>query len=184
MFKRLTLAVILSAALASAQRGGGGGGGGMGEGGGGAEGGFGGGGGGGGGMRMAPKPTKLEMFADKLKLSKEQRDDLVKFLTTGREEAAPIRQQMEKARIDITIAITEGKNDEAKKLLDTYATLAAKMIDVEAKVFAQVVATLKPNQTSKAGQTFEYLAGFFDPAGGGRGMGRGGNRGGSGGGRK
>ena len=184
MFRRLSVSLILVAAMAMAQRGGGGGGG-MGEGGG--EGGMGGGGGmggmggGGGMMRVAPK-TKLELFAEKLKLSKEQSDELVKILAAGREEATPIRGQMESGRVAITNAMLKGNPDDTKKFVEAYGNLAGQMAGVEAKVFAKVFEILKPNQQSKAGQAFPYLAGIYDPAGGrgGAGRGMGGNRGGGG----
>ena len=179
MFARLLLAVMLAASLASAQRGGGGdegfggGGGGMdgmGRGAGGGTGGM-----GGGGMPRVVRPSKLEMFADKLKLTKDQKEELLKILSAGREEAMPLRQPIEQERVNITESILNGKADVLKKSLDNYAVLMAQMASVEAKAFAKVLSTLKPNQASKSAQAFELLGGTFDPPS--RGMGRGGQRG-------
>jgi len=175
MFGRLLLATILAAAMASAQRGGGGGGeeGGAGDGMGG-RGGMGGGMGGGGGMPRMARPSKLEMFADKLKLNKDQKEELIKILSAGREEATPLRQPIEQERINVTESILKGNADLLKKSLDNYAVLMAQMAGVEAKAFAKVLATLKPNQQPKSAQAFELLAGTFDPPASGRGgMGRG-----------
>jgi uncharacterized membrane protein len=178
MFIRLLLSAILATGLASAQRGGGGE---DGIGGGGMEGGMGrgmgggmGGMGGGGGMSRMVRPSKLEMFADKLKLSKEQKEELLKVLSAGREEAMPLRQPIEQERVNITESILNGKADTLKKSLDNYAALMAQMAGVEAKAFAKVLATLKPNQQSKSAQAFELLAGTFDPPASRSGMGRGG----------
>jgi len=183
MFARLLLAAILTAGLASAQRGGGAGGGMGGEEGGGGGGGMGGMGGGtggmggGGGMTRVVRPSKLEMFADKLKLSKEQKEELIKILSAGREEATLLRQPIDQERVNITESILNGKADVLKKSMDNYAALMGQMAGVEAKAFAKVLATLKPNQQSKSAQVFELLAGVFDPPSSSRGgMGRSGQR--------
>src|SRR5689334_7012605 len=172
MLGRLLLAVLFAAALASAQRGGGGGEEGGAEGGMGRGGGMGGGMGGmggGGGMTRMVRPSKLEMFAEKLKLSREQKEDLLKILAAGREEATPLRQPIEQERINITESILKGNTDMLKKSMDNYSALMAQMAGVEAKAFAKVMATLKPNQQSKSAQAFELLAGTFDPPASGRG---------------
>ena len=182
MFGRLLLAAMVTTGLLSGQRGGGGdgeegGGSGMAGMGRGMGGGMSGGMGGGGGMSRVVRPSKLELFAEKLKLSKEQKDELIKILSAGREEATPLRQPIEQERIIIT-EFLNGKADVLKKSLESYAALMAQMAGVEAKAFAKVLATLKPNQQSKSAQAFELLAGTFDPPSSGRGgMGRGGQRG-------
>jgi hypothetical protein len=172
MFLRVLFTAVLAAGLALAQRGGGGGGGGMGDDMGGGMGGGGGRGmdGMGGGMGMRPqRQSKFEQFVEKLKLSKEQGEEVQKAFSAAQEEAAPIRSQMDQGRVTIAGALIEGKSaDDVKKMQDAYAALCAKMAAVEAKAFAKVYATLKPNQQSKAPAAFELMAGMFErPAGGG-----------------
>ena len=160
MFARLLLTAVLAATLVSAQ--GKKGGGGM-----------------GGGSGMSPgmgaqRPSKFEQFADKLKLTKEQTQDVVGMLRAAMEQSAQLRDQMDKGRVAIAGAMIEGKgSDDLKKLQDDYTSLAAQMTDIEAKTFGKIYESLKPNQQSKAGQAFELLVAVLEPAGGGRSGGRG-----------
>jgi len=122
----------------------------------------------------AQRPGKLEQFADKLKLTKEQKQDVQTMLSAAMEQSAPLRDQMDKGRVAIAGAMIEGKSgDDLKKLLDDYTSLAAQMTDIEAKTFGKVYESLKPNQQSKAGQAFELLVAVLEPVGGGRSGGRG-----------
>jgi Spy/CpxP family protein refolding chaperone len=179
MLARLLLTAILATTLASAQRGGGGGGGGMeGEGGGGGMRGEGGMGMGGGAPRVQ-RQSKLDMIADKLKLSKDQKEQLQTILQAGMEQAMPVAEQITKGREVIAGAIIGGKSDDdIKKMMEQYAGLAAQMTAVETEAFTKVYALLKPNQQSKAPAAFELMAGIFSGAGGGRGRGQGQGRGG------
>jgi hypothetical protein len=60
-----------------------------------------------------------------------------------------------------------ASTDDLKKTMDAYASVAAQVTGVEAKAFAKVCATLKPNQQGKAASAFELMAGMFNaPAGG------------------
>ena len=166
MFGRLLLAALLAAAMAYAQRGGG-----RGSGMGGDE---------SGGMSMmrVQQPTKAQLLADKLKLDKEQKQELQNILMAAVEEAGPLRTQIGNARVQLAGAIIEGKGDEAvKQAQGAYSALAAQMTGVEAKAFAKIYAMLKPNQQAKAAQGFEVMAGIFQPSGRGRGEGRGEGRG-------
>lgn len=182
MLARWLPAAILAATLASAQRGGGGGmEGGM-EGGGGARGG---GPGGEGGMGMAggtprvQRQSKLDTIADKLKLNKEQKQQVETIFQAAMEEARPVAEQIAKAREAIASAMIDGKSgDDAGKMLTQYAILAGQMTSIETKAFGKVYALLKPNQQSKAPAAFELMAGMFggQGTGGGRGRGRDGDR--------
>ena len=174
MFNRLLLAVILAVPLALAQEEGGGmGGGGMGGGGGR------GGGAGGDGLnvptiRPQQRQSPLEQFGEKLKLSKEQREQTSTILNAAFEESMSLRTELDKGRVSIASAMISGKGgDELKKMLDQYAVLESQMTAIEAKAFAKILATLKPNQLSHAGQSFELLGQVFErpqrqPGGGGR----------------
>ena len=191
MYLRIMLTAVLAVGLASAQRGGGGSGMGAGTG---DEGGMGGGGGaggmggmGGGGMPggMPRKQTKADMLLDKLKLSKEQKEDVVTILNAANEKAAPIREQLAKGRAMMANMITsKAPEADLKKLMGDYTTVAAMMTNIEAEAFGKIYAILKPNQQAKAPQAFELMAGMFNAAPPGPGRGRGGQGRGEGGGRQ
>jgi hypothetical protein len=175
MFGRLLLVAVLATCCSYAQEEGGGGGGG----GGGRGGGGGGDMGGGSGMAMARRMTKLEQFADKLKINnKDQGPEVEKILTAAVQEANPVRLQVERGRAALTEVLINNKgDDEFKKVQEAYTGLVVQLTQIEAKAFGQVLAILKDNQKGKAGQAFEFLDGYFDEAqstGGRGGPGRGG----------
>lgn len=176
MVLRWFLLAALAAGLASAQRGMTGGD--MGGEGGGGRGGEGMGGGMPGGMR---RQTKEELLMERLKLSKDQKEEAAKILSAAREKAAPVRDQMNRGRGIIAAAMAEKRDDDVKKLMVDYTTVSAQMMSIETEAFAKLYALLKPNQQAKAPQAFEMMAGMF--AGGGmqggqrRGQGQGGDRG-------
>jgi hypothetical protein len=79
---------------------------------------------------------------------------------------------MDSARVRIAGAFIEGKgDDEVNSALATYAAAAARMTTLEAKVFAEIYATLSPKQQARADQGFEVISGIFNiqPGGSGRG---------------
>ncbi len=168
MLGRLALAAVLAATLASAQRGGGGRGGGMG---GDDMGGF------GGGMRPQRR-SKMQQFSDKLKLNKEQIEQVNTVLHDALEKAGPLSAQLENSRAQIAGAMIDGKSqDDITKLMDAHTALESQMDTIEADAFGKIFAMLKPNQQSKAGEAFELMTGVFDrvaaqQGGAGRGRGR------------
>ena len=162
MLVRVLVVGAVAAGLAMAQRGGGGGRGGMGS-------------GDDMGMRMSmPRQTKADVIADKLKLNKEQKDELLQILSAGAEESAPLRSQLNNARVQLAGVLIEAKADtEVRKAQDAVADISAQLTGVEVKAFAKIYAMLKPNQQPKAPQAFELMAGMFSRAGSGPGgMGR------------
>jgi len=178
MLVRLFLTAALAVGLASAQRGATGGG----------EGPMGGGEGigmsAGGGMGGMPggmrRQSKEELFFDKLKLNKDQKEEAAKIMSAAREKAAPVRDQLSKGRQLIAGLIMQKRDDDVKKLMGDYAIVAAQMTAIETEAFSRIYAQLKPNQQSKAPQAFEMMAGIFagggmpgGGAGGGRGRGQG-----------
>jgi hypothetical protein len=132
----------------------------------------------GGGMPQARRQSKQEMLMDKLKLSKEQKEEAANILSAAMEKAAPLRDQLNKGRMVIANTITsKGSEEDLKKLLGDYTTVSALMTGIEAEAFGKLYALLKPNQQSKAPQAFELMAGMFaggGTSGGGAGRGRGG----------
>jgi hypothetical protein len=169
MIRKVVLVALATATLVCAQ---------------GRGGGRGGGGGGGGDMgSFAPMPraqrlSKLDQFSEKLKLNKEQVEEVNKILGETNQKVAPMRAEIEKSRTNIAGAHIQGVSpDELKKLMEAHTALEVQVDGLEVETFAKIYALLKPNQQSKAAQAFEFLAGAFDGAPGGGGGGRGGRRG-------
>ena len=168
MFIRFLLTAMMATALAFAQ-----GGGGMGD----DMGGTGGRGGGmddTGGMPRMQRQTPFDIFADRLKLNKDQKAEAQTVMVDAMKESAPLRQQLAQSRAAIANAILGGKSaDDLKKVMDAYTSVVAQETGIETKAFSKVCAMLKPNQQGKAAAAFEVMAGIFNaPAGGGGGGGR------------
>jgi hypothetical protein len=171
MFVRLLLTAMMATTLAFAQ-----GGGGMGD----DMGGTGGRGGGmgddTGGMPRMQRQSPFDIFADRLKLSKDQKTESLTVVSDALKESGPLRQQLMQAKLDIAKAMLGGASaDDLKKTMDTYTSVATQLTGLETKAFAKVCATLKPNQQGKAASAFELMAGMFIAPAGGAG-GRGGGR--------
>lgn len=179
MLVRLMVTGLLAAGLVLAQGGRGGGGGGD-EGMGGMGGDRSGGGGMGGGMPRAQRQTKAQVFADKLKLNRDQKEELQKIFGEESQKARPIAETISRGRQAIATAMLQKKTDEElKPLMAQYTTVCAQMTALEAETFTRVYALLKPNQQKNAGQAFELLGGIYMPTVvPGRGGRQGGNRGG------
>jgi len=147
-------------------------------------GGMGGGGGRGEGMGMGSgvnvrKPTRAEQFADKLKLTKEQREEVATIFSAALERSGSIRADLDDRRAKIAGGFIDARpTEDVNKLTADYAAVAAQMTKLEADTFAKVYAMLKPNQQAKADQAFELMAGMF--SGGARPRGPGGMGGGAG----
>jgi hypothetical protein len=128
--------------------------------------------------RAQPR-TLYEQVADRLKLdAKTQAPAAQQVFSEALDEAAPLGQRMLALRQQMINVALANKPDEMKPVTDAYAAAAAQMAGVEARAFAKVYATLKPNQQSNAPQAFALMAGMFQaPATPGKGA-RGGQRGG------
>ena len=125
-----------------------------------------------GGLR-AQKESKPDQIVSKLKLNKDQKTEVESILQATFQESTPLRNQLSQARGAVAMAFVDGKATD--EMLKAYTDLQAQMIGVEVKAFQKVYAILKPNQTTKAGEAFDLMAGLFDfqPGQAGRGaMGR------------
>jgi len=108
--------------------------------------------------------TPYEQFADRLKLdTKTQVPAVELILSDAAREAAPAGQQMLLLRQRLVNLALENKPDEMKPVVHAYTEAAAKMAGVEARAFAKVYATLRPNQQPAAPQAFAIMAGMFQP---------------------
>ncbi len=127
-------------------------------------------------VRSAP-PSRDQLLAEKLKLDKEQKEQLHEILVAATQETAPLRSQISNARVQLATVIIENKGEDAvKQAQEAYTGAAAQLAGIEEKTFAKIYAMLKPNQQPHASQGFELLAGMFEQPGG-RGRGNGAGRG-------
>jgi hypothetical protein len=164
MLWRFVWMAAMAGTLAFAQAGGGGMGGEMG---GGEMGGRGGGGGGrGGDMGATLRPvrqTPFDIFAEKLKLNKDQKTEAGTILQDAAKEIGPLQQQMQQARQNMAGLLISGQSgDQLDQVVKAYAPLAAQSAAIEAKAFAKICKMLKPNQEKNAAQAFEILADTLD----------------------
>lgn len=175
MVLRLLLAALLAAGLATAQRGGGGGGskgGSMGD----------------MGMPRAGRQSRLDMIGDKLKLSKEQKDEISKFFDNAQEKAGPLNEQIRNGRSKVTEMLIAGKNsgEDWDNVMKAFTAVLAQQEAVEVEAYQKMFASLDDKQKPKAAGVFEELmAGMFAGRDWKRapgGMGGGGGMGGMGGG--
>lgn len=149
MVLRLLLAAAMAAGLASAQGHHGGGGNNMGE---------------MGEMPRAQRAARFDTIVEKLKLSKEQKEQAAGFFDAAQEAAAPLNEQLANGRKQIAGAMIGGQNsgDDFQKLMAAYTALLSQMANVEATAYGKLYAILKPNQQSKAAQVFaEQMPGLF-----------------------
>ena len=111
----------------------------------------------------AQRQSRLDLISEKLKLSKEQKDEASKIFDAAQETVGQTGQQIAQGRTAITNAILSGKGgDELNKMMEQYTALIAQMTRIEATAYGKLYATLKPNQQSKAPAVFEeQMAGMF-----------------------
>jgi Spy/CpxP family protein refolding chaperone len=147
MTRRILMVGLAAAAIAFAQRGAGGG--------------------GRGGGSLAPNigfgpGSKLDRITQSLKLSKEQKKDLKETFDEAQKEAAPVHEEIVKARLEIGEAVAAGKPaDEITKDVKGEGALEAQMAAIELKAFAKFAGTLEPEQQQRAGMVFIMMPGIF-----------------------
>jgi hypothetical protein len=144
---RFSLAGLLLAALATAQRGGGGGGR-----------------GGAPGMdiQIPRNVSRLEQISDYLKLSKDQKKEVKSILDDGQKQANPVKDEMVKDRLAIAEAVAGGKpQEEIDKATGAYGAASAQMTAIEMKSFVKVVDTLDADQKQRAAMLFRMMPGLF-----------------------
>jgi hypothetical protein len=129
---------------------------------------------GGGMQRTTQRQSRQELFMEKLKLNKDQKEQAAAILSDAAQKARPVASQIQNGRQQIATAILQKKtDDEMKPLMEAYTAVCGQMTSIEADAFGKIYATLKPNQQKNAAQAFETMEGVFMPAPGvGRGAGR------------
>jgi hypothetical protein len=152
MILRLFLAAVLAAGLASAQGKNGGSKGGSRNSDMGAE------------MRPQQRASRFDTIADKLKLSKEQKEQTATIFDAAQEAAGPLNEKIANGRKQIAGALMQGQatGENYDKLMAAYTDVLAQMADIEATAYGKLYAILKPNQQVKAPQVFaESMSGLF-----------------------
>jgi Spy/CpxP family protein refolding chaperone len=158
MIRRIFIAAVLTAllaSLASAQRGGGGGGRG---GGGGQEG------GGGAGFGRGPQVPKPELLATEFKLTPDQKTAFEAIMDEAQKQTGPLATQINGQRNALLQAAVGGKDtgDATKKL----AELNVQALAIEVDAFGKALAKLDDKQKKNAPKLFEMMAGMFVAPGG------------------
>jgi len=127
-------------------------------------------------MPRAQAKSIPDEIADKLKLNKEQKDEVLNILNAASESAGQIARELANGRVQIVQAMVQGQDnsDDYKKLTAAYTAALARMDSLEATTYSKIYGLLKPNQQKNAEQVFaEVMPGMFMRAGGGRGARRG-----------
>ena len=115
-------------------------------------------------MQRLPRMSRFDTIADKLKLSREQKEQAAAFFDAAQEAAAPLNEQIANGRNQIATAMIQGQNNGEgfDKLMNAYTAVLAQMDTIEATVYGKLYAILKPNQQSKASLVFaEQFPGLF-----------------------
>ena len=86
------------------------------------------------------------------------------ILSEAQTEAAPVVQQMLQLREQMVNHAAAGRAAELEAASAQYATAAATLAQLEAKAFTKILALLKDNQKSRAGESFSLMGGLFLPA--------------------
>ncbi len=161
MLGKLFLTAILAATPAFAQQGGGGDPGSMGT----------------VPSRSQPVPKSV-LFAERLKLNKDQKAKAQAILVEADKEISPVRAQIDRDRAQLAnLLVNGGSQEDVNKLMEAYTTAEAQITSIEVKAFTEICAQLKPEQMSKAGPAFDLLAAVFEPPHGAGTGGSGGRRG-------
>jgi Spy/CpxP family protein refolding chaperone len=164
MIRRVFMAAVLTALLATLGYAQGGGGGGMGGGSRGGGGGQKGGGGGQMGRGRGPQVDKSDAIASELKLTPEQKTAMDAIMDQAQKQADPLLPQFVAVRKSLLALAADGKNtDEATKQL---TALNAQMLDIEVGAFTKTAALLDAKQKAKAPRLFELIADMFLTQGG------------------
>ena len=115
----------------------------------------------GGGFAMSAA-SKFDTISEMLKLNKDQKKAFRTTFDDSQKEAAPIREQIAKARLAVGEAVQAGKNEEEiKKLTVSLGALEAQMAEIELKAFSQVYKGLEKEQLPGTRGLFPMMKGMF-----------------------
>jgi hypothetical protein len=106
--------------------------------------------------------NRLDRIADMLKLNKEQKSAAKEIFDSAQKEAAPLREEIQKSRSAIGVAMLSQKGQpEIDQLLTNHGTLMAKMAGIELGAFTKLVSSLNADQQKRVGQLFGMMSGMF-----------------------
>lgn len=131
-----------------------------------------------------PRQSRIDIFADKLKLTKDQKDEATKIFDSAQEKATPLNDQVRNGRSKVTEMLISGKNSgpDWDSLMKAFTAVLAQREAVETEAYQKLYAALDDKQKPKAAPVFEELmSGMFagrdwkraPAAGGARGVGEG-----------
>jgi hypothetical protein len=118
----------------------------------------------GGGMPRQVRQTRIDAIGEKLKLSKEQKEQISTIFDAGQQKASPINEQIANGRKTITTAILSGKNSgpEWDGLMKAFTAVLAQEAALEADSYQKMFATLDDKQKPKAAPVFaELISGMY-----------------------
>jgi alkanesulfonate monooxygenase SsuD/methylene tetrahydromethanopterin reductase-like flavin-dependent oxidoreductase (luciferase family) len=123
-----------------------------------------GGGGGGGGGSAAPA-TRMAIFTATFTLDSAQKKQVKAIFDAGYKDAAPLRDELAKARVALGTALQTGKSAaEIDAATKAYATQATAMMQAETKALSQFVLALNEEQranTTALQSTLSMMRGIF-----------------------
>jgi hypothetical protein len=118
---------------------------------------------GGAGFGRGPAENRLDRFADLMKLNKQQKAAAKEAFDAAQEEANPVRDQIQKSRIELAEALLNKKTQaEIDQLTASHGALLAQMTGIEVRAFAKVFETFTPDQQKKAAQALAFVSGMFN----------------------
>lgn len=121
--------------------------------------------------QTAPRQQKAQRrahpgrrMANHLNLSADQRAQVQQILAGAKQEAAPLRQQMQQNRKALHDAIKSGNDAQIDQITRAEAPVKAQLAAIRARAMGKIYATLTPEQKAKA----DHMRRFLGPAAGGR----------------
>jgi hypothetical protein len=105
---------------------------------------------------------RLDRISTMLNLSKDQKKDLKTTFDDAQKEAAPLNDQLSKARLVVGEAVAGGKSpDDIAKAGGAVAQLDSSIVEIEMKAFTKFAVTLDNEQKPRAGMLFGMMRGMF-----------------------
>lgn len=94
--------------------------------------------------------TRLDHWAEMLKLSKDQKREIKAAMDDAQQAAAPIHGELVKVRLSLAEAVAAGKSQaDLDKVIHTEAELDTQLTSLELQTFAKLVAVLEAEQKQR-----------------------------------
>jgi hypothetical protein len=111
---------------------------------------------------MAGARSRMDVWSESLQLNRDQRKTLKSAMDDGQKEAAPVKEQILKARTALADAAAAGKGREE---IDTAAAAVAaaesKMHQIELGAFVKIYQSLDKEQLPKVRTVYAMMGGVF-----------------------